>query len=71
MQVFQLWNGWNNHDDILRGEIWTLRFVIKYSSIGYLAIYGVNSRATFLTLWIDQDKVSCLETCILNILLNI
>ena len=28
-------------------KIWTLRFGIKYSSIGYLPICGVNNGATF------------------------
>ena len=28
-------------------KIWTLRFVIKYSSTGYMPIYGANNGATF------------------------
>ena len=28
-------------------KIWTLRFGIKYSSIGYMSIYGANNRDTF------------------------
>ena len=28
-------------------KIWTLRFGIKYSSIGYMPIYGANNGATF------------------------
>ena len=28
-------------------KIWTLRFGIKYSSIGYMPIWGANNGATF------------------------
>ena len=28
-------------------KIWTLRFGIKYSSTGYMPIYGANNGATF------------------------
>ena len=28
-------------------KVWTLRFCIKYSSIGYMPICGVNNGATF------------------------
>ena len=39
-------------------KIWTLRFGIKYSSIGYMPIFGANNGATF-----GQLKKVIFEVC--------